>query len=64
MGLAKELPELSENMLQAKLKKLNLVTREDFDIQAELLAQTTIRLKELENRLDALAEKNNKKSTG
>ena len=34
--------------------KLDLVTREEFDIQAEVLARTRAKLKELEARVEAL----------
>ncbi|CAN5373561.1 accessory factor UbiK family protein [soil metagenome] len=37
--------------------KLDLVTREDFDIQAEVLARTRARLTELESRVAALEAK-------
>jgi BMFP domain-containing protein YqiC len=34
--------------------KLDLVTREEFDIQAQVLARTREKLKELEARVEAL----------
>lgn len=34
--------------------KLDLVTREEFDIQAQVLARTRLKLEELEKRLDEL----------
>ncbi len=41
-------------VLQAQLGKLDLVNRQEFDVQAALLERTTARLKELEERLKAL----------
>lgn len=45
-------------VLQAQLARLDLVTRQDFDVQAAILARTQSRIGELEERLTALeAEK-------
>lgn len=41
-------------LLTAQLAKLDLVTREEFDIQKELLARAQARLAELEAKLAAL----------
>ena len=41
-------------MLTAQFAKLDLVTREDFDIQKELLARAQARLAQLEARLAEL----------
>jgi hypothetical protein len=41
-------------VLQAQLAKLDLVTRQDFDVQAAILARTQTRLAEMEGRLKAL----------
>ena len=41
-------------MLSGFLAKLDVVTREEFDIQAQVLARTREKLKELEARVDAL----------
>ena len=43
-------------VLQAQLAKLDLVTRQDFDVQAAILARTQARLAEMEARLKALEE--------
>lgn len=40
--------------LTASLKNMDLVTREEFDIQARLLAKTRARLEELQSRIDEL----------
>lgn len=40
--------------LTSLMGRLDLVTREEFDVQTEVLARTRARLAELEARLDAL----------
>lgn len=40
--------------LQSGLAKLNLVTREDFDVQTALLARTRLQVQELERRVAEL----------
>ena len=41
-------------VLQAQLSKLDLVSRQEFDVQAALLARTQARLADLESRLKQL----------
>lgn len=41
-------------VLQSSLAKLNLVTREEFDVQTALLERTRERLEQLQKRLDEL----------
>lgn len=53
-GLRAELEDNFRAVLRANLERWDLVSRERFDIQAELLARTQKRLKELEARLAAL----------
>ena len=62
-GLAALKNDLEQNfkaVLQGGLAKLDLVTRQEFDIQAGVLRRSRERLEELEQRLAAL-EKNPKK---
>ncbi len=47
--------------LQNTLSRLNLVSREEFDVQTEVLARTRIKLDELEKQIQEL-EKNYKSS--
>ncbi|PKO24827.1 MAG: phosphoheptose isomerase [Betaproteobacteria bacterium HGW-Betaproteobacteria-8] len=50
-------------LLQGAFTKLELVNREEFDIQADLLRRTKEKLAQLENRLgelEILLQKNNK----
>lgn len=53
-GLRAELEDNFRAVLRANLERWDLVSRERFDVQAELLARTQKRLKELEARLAAL----------
>lgn len=46
--------------LKASLQKMDLVTREEFDIQQELLANTRSLLEDLENKIAALESDLNK----
>jgi BMFP domain-containing protein YqiC len=41
-------------VVQSALSKMDLVTREDFDVQVALLQKTTLRLKAVEERIAAL----------
>ncbi len=50
------------SLLQAALGKLDLVTREEFDVQAKVLARTRAKLEELEKTLAALEAERSKKS--
>ncbi len=43
--------------LQAQLAKLDLVTREEFDVQTQVLIRTREKLVELEKRVDELLAK-------
>ena len=42
------------SLLQSTLTKMNLVTREEFDIQKALLARTREKLEHMDRRLSAL----------
>ncbi|HWU68039.1 MAG TPA: accessory factor UbiK family protein [Stenotrophobium sp.] len=53
-GLRNELEENFRAVLRANLERFDLVARERFDVQAELLARTQKRLAALEKRLAAL----------
>ena len=45
-------------LLQNTLAKMNLVTREEFDVQTALLERTREKLEKLEKLLDELEQKN------
>ncbi len=62
-GLAALRNDLEQNfkaVLQSGLAKLDLVTRQEFDIQATVLRRSRERLEELEKRIAALEKKPNK----
>lgn len=47
-----------KQVLQAQLAKLDLVTREEFDIQSQVLIRTREKLEAMEARIAALESKN------
>ncbi len=56
-GLERVREDLTRNLralLGAALARLELVDREDFEVQREVLARTRARLEELERRVEAL----------
>ncbi|MDM4772697.1 accessory factor UbiK family protein [Solimonas sp. SE-A11] len=57
-GMKRELEDNFRAVLRANLEKWDLVSRERFDIQAELLARTQARLSALEKRLIELEKRN------
>lgn len=59
-ALAQDLEQNFKAVLQSGLAKLDLVTRQEFDIQAAVLRRSRERLEELERRIAAL-EKTPKK---
>jgi BMFP domain-containing protein YqiC len=55
-ALKKDLEQNFKAVLQGGLAKLDLVTRQEFDIQAGVLRRSRERLEELEKRLAALEQ--------
>lgn len=51
---AKDIEKNAKAVMSGFFSKLDLVTREEFDIQAEVLARTREKLKILEARVEAL----------
>lgn len=51
---AKDVERNMKAMLTQGFSKLDLVTREEFDTQAQVLARTRVRLEELERRVAEL----------
>lgn len=51
---AGDIEKNAKAVLSGFLAKLDLVTREEFDVQAQVLARTREKLKELEGRIEAL----------
>ena len=53
-GLGEDLQRNLKSTLRAGLERMDLVTREEFDIQAQLLARTREKLEALEARVAVL----------
>lgn len=51
---AADIEKNAKAVMSGFLAKLDLVTREEFDVQAQVLARTREKLKELEGRIEAL----------
>lgn len=56
---AKDVEKNAKAMLGGALAKMDLVTREEFDVQQQILVKTRIKLSEVEARLAALEAKLN-----
>lgn len=54
-GLKGEMDKSLRSLVQAALSRMDLVSRDEFDTQAEILARTRNRLEELERELEQLA---------
>ncbi|MDR0776273.1 MAG: accessory factor UbiK family protein [Azonexus sp.] len=50
----KDIEKNTKALVSGAFAKLDLVTREEFDVQAQVLARTRDRLKEVEARVEAL----------
>lgn len=53
-GLREEMDRSVRTLVQSALQRLDMVSREEFDVQAEALKRTRARVTELEAELDAL----------
>jgi len=51
---ARDLEKNTRALISGFLARLDVVTREEFDVQAQVLARTREKLKELETRVEAL----------
>ncbi|UTW48148.1 accessory factor UbiK family protein [Bacterioplanoides sp. SCSIO 12839] len=56
-GIPEDMKLLMRGQLQSMLTNANLVTREEFDVQLEVLRRTQAQLVELEQRLAELEKK-------
>ncbi|MBY0574772.1 MAG: accessory factor UbiK family protein [Undibacterium sp.] len=54
---AKDIEKNVKAMMSQGFAKLDLVTREEFDIQAQVLAKTRAKLEALETRVQALEQR-------
>jgi hypothetical protein len=55
-SMASEAEVKVKQILQSQLSKLDLVTREEFDVQTQVLIRTREKLEALEARVDALEQ--------
>lgn len=55
-NVGNDLEEKFKQVLQAQFAKLDIVTREEFDVQSQVLLRTREKLNELEKRLDELTQ--------
>lgn len=61
-NVGNDLEEKFKQILQAQLAKLDIVTREEFEVQSQVLLRTREKLNELEKRLDELNSKSSTES--
>ena len=47
-------------LLQSTFTKLDLISREEFDVQTQVLKRTRLKLEDLEKKIDALQTKSKK----
>ncbi|MCW8831919.1 MAG: accessory factor UbiK family protein [Colwellia sp.] len=55
-NLANDVEDKTKTVLQRKLSQLDVVTREEFDVQTQVLIKTRAKLAELEARLAQLEQ--------
>lgn len=53
-GISQEVQQVLQARLQAMLSSMNLVSREEFDVQTEVLMRTQAMLRDMEARLEEL----------
>jgi BMFP domain-containing protein YqiC len=56
-SMASDFEDKAKSVLQSKLSQLDVVTREEFDVQTQVLIKTRAKISELEAKLAALEEK-------
>jgi len=59
---AKDIERNAKVMLSNVLSRLDIVTREEFDVQSQVLARTREKLQVLEARVDALEKQSSAKN--
>ncbi|OUR63126.1 hypothetical protein A9Q74_02660 [Colwellia sp. 39_35_sub15_T18] len=55
-NMANDIEDKTKTILQRKLSQLDVVTREEFDVQTQVLLKTRAKLAELEERLTQLEQ--------
>ncbi len=58
-GMQEDVQKNIHTLLQGALSKLDLVTREEFDAQSQVLARTREKLEQLQQLVDQMEEKKN-----
>jgi BMFP domain-containing protein YqiC len=53
-NFAHEIEEKTKQVLQRKLETMDFVSREEFDVQTQVLQRTREKLEKLEQKIDAL----------
>ncbi len=56
-NVASDIEEKTKTVLQRKLSELDVVTREEFDVQTQVLIKTRAKLTELETKLAEIETK-------
>jgi BMFP domain-containing protein YqiC len=56
-SMVNEFEDKAKTVLQSKLSQLDVVTREEFDVQTQVLIKTRVKIAKLEAKLAALEEK-------
>ena len=56
-NMANDFEDKAKSVLQSKLSQLDVVTREEFDVQTQVLIKTRAKISELEAKLAELEEK-------
>ena len=56
-GIKKDLEDSIHSLLQSTFSKMNLVSREEFDVQSAVLQRTREKLEQLEKQLTQISEK-------
>jgi hypothetical protein len=63
-GLRAEADKNARALLQSALRRLDMVSREEFDAQTEILARTRARVEELEQELENLTAQLSEQAPG
>lgn len=58
-NLEKDIQHKFKEVLQATFAKMDLVTRDEFDVQAKVLARTREKLEHLQKQVDELIQRQN-----
>lgn len=61
-NIGNDVEQKVRGVIHSQLLKLDLVTREEFDVQTQVLLRTRLKLTDMEQRLSELEEKCNEKT--